>query len=382
MHFGTAAFILCFLICGANTTPAQTTGDKPDRNAIDRMNDHAWTVAKIYPDSAIYYAEEAIRLSTQADKYPKGLMNAHMILGIVNKDRGYYGISTEHYLSAMTLADAEGDSLRVSGCLNNIGSVHQEQGNYLKALDYFKQSLEIEKTSGKDKEQLSIRLYNIGDAYQKLDSLERAYAYFYQSLLIEEDLNNKEGIFYARLGIGNVDAKTGNESKALTELNQALALATELKNHYGTCEAHLALGNLFLKQKKFADSRHEFEAALDIAVEKKYTGLMKDGLGGLTLVHAGKGDFAAAYHTQQQYYQLREELNSTTVNGKIGELQLRYEVARKDREIATLNQKESLRLNELTYERKLRNYLFVTVGLVLILVGYNIVRARQGAASE
>jgi tetratricopeptide (TPR) repeat protein len=234
------------------------------------LNDHAWSLARSAPDSAHYYAQQAIQRSQAIGNYGKGLINANTLLGILNKDRGYYELSVEHYLEAMQMAEAEGDCLRVSGCLNNLGVVAQVQGNHARALVYFQRSLEIENEHGTDKEQRSIRLYNIGEAFEKLDSLDAAYAFYYNSLLIEEELENKEGIFYARLGIGKVDSKTGNAKKAGTELNKALALAEELKDDQGICEVHNALGNLYIKESQFPAAKTSFEIALEKARAIQY----------------------------------------------------------------------------------------------------------------
>jgi tetratricopeptide (TPR) repeat protein len=55
------------------------------------------------------------------------LINAHTILGIINKNRGYFHSSVENYLSAMKHAENISDSARVSACLNNIGVVYKLQ---------------------------------------------------------------------------------------------------------------------------------------------------------------------------------------------------------------------------------------------------------------
>ena len=112
-------------------------------------------------------------------------INANTILGILNKNKGYYITSINHYFNALNAAEMRKDTGRISACFSNIGSVYQLQENYLKSLHYFRRSLELEEKLDNPL-QKSIRLYNIGDVYRELDSLDLALNYFNQSLLIEE----------------------------------------------------------------------------------------------------------------------------------------------------------------------------------------------------
>lgn len=348
---------------------------------IDYLTDHAWSLARKAPDSALYYADKAASLSRKHGVYAKGLINAHTLLGILNKDRGYFEIAVEHYIEAMQLAEAEGDSLRVSGCLNNLGVVASRQRNFTKALYYFQRSLKIENELGTDRAQASIRLYNIGEAYEKLDSLDEAYAYYYNSLLIEEELEYKEGIFYARLGIGKVDSKNGNYVKAKEELGQALFLAQELEDNPGICESRLAFGELYSLQKLYPAALIEFQAALEKAREFKSPSLEMDVLQGISQVSRELGNLNEALDYLEKYYQIREDLNSSKVNSRIGELQAQYELEKKEQEIRLLQKEDALKERERGYDRKVRNYLIFTVGimifLTLSLTLFNIYQGRK-----
>jgi tetratricopeptide (TPR) repeat protein len=376
-------FLMGIMICTTllwgqnNFLQSLDASTMPDSAIIDRINDHAYTLVKAMPDSATFYAQEAIARSQRSGGYAKGLINAHILLGILDKDLGYYGLSVENYLKALKLAEGAGDSLRVSGCLNNLGSVYYEQGNYLKSLSYFQRSLAIENKLGKDKGQASIRLVNIGDAYWKLDSLDKAAAFYYNSLLIEEELKNEDGMFYARLGIGRVDTRKGNYSNAKAELDRAIDYATRLQNHPGICEVQIALGELYLAQQQFGPAKRSLDAALVKGRAFHFQGLEVQALGSLYQVLKAQGDLAAANGILEEYYTLRETVNSATVNSRIGELQTRYELGKKDQEIALFKEKEILQASKMGYERKLRNYLLFSVVVTIALIVYNNYRARR-----
>ena len=147
------------------------------------------------------------------------VINALTILGIVNKNKGYYVTSVDFYNQALDVAQKANDSGRVSACYNNIGAVYQIQENFEKALDYFQKSLVIEEKLDNPL-QRSIRLYNIGDMYREMDSLSLALSHFNNSLLIEKNYRNKEGIVYALLGISDVYLKLGKSTDARLSLEE------------------------------------------------------------------------------------------------------------------------------------------------------------------
>lgn len=358
---------------GSTSSPIDTALTNP----IDRLNDHAWSMAFKNPDSALIYAQQASEASIEASNYPRGLINANTLMGILNKDRGYYQIAVEHYITAMQIAESEGDSLRVSGCLNNLGVVAQKQENYPKALEYYMRSLDIENKVGTDKAQVSIRLYNIGESYELMDSLDEAYAYFYNSLLIEEDLDNDEGIFYARLGIGKVDSRNGNQEKAMGEFNRALELAIKLENHVGTCETYIARAKLNFIRKDYAQAQSDFQTALGIARKYQFKGIQVQVLNGLYKIHRAQADFKASLERLEEQNVLREELNSVKVNNRIGELQTRYEVKKKEQEIEELHRIDDERQNEIISMQKVITYLSIVLAFVVFISVFNIWKKRN-----
>lgn len=135
-------------------------------------------------------------------------INAYTILGILNKDKGYYISSLNYYLKALNASEKKKDTARISASLNNIGVIYLLQGDLKLAIHYFSKSLKLEEKL-KQPLQKSIRLYNIGDCYKDLDSFDLALSYFSNSLIIEQKNKNVEGEIYAFLGIAEVYIEIG-----------------------------------------------------------------------------------------------------------------------------------------------------------------------------
>jgi tetratricopeptide (TPR) repeat protein len=150
-------------------------------------------------------------------------VNAYTLLGIINKNRGFYVTSLDYYLKSYNEAQLIKDEGRQSACLNNIGAVYQLQRKYEQAINYYNQSLDIEKRL-KNPLQVSIRYFNLGDCYKELDSLDLALNFFNNSLLIEKKYKNTEGIAYAKIGVADVYERYGNTTDANRILNELLPI--------------------------------------------------------------------------------------------------------------------------------------------------------------
>lgn len=73
--------------------------------------------------------------------------------------------------------------------LNNLGLVFQELGQYDKAINFYQQSLLINKDIGNRKEE-STSLFNLGVAYHYLREYAKAREFYQQSKVIEEEFGN------------------------------------------------------------------------------------------------------------------------------------------------------------------------------------------------
>lgn len=192
---------------------------------LNKLDEQAFAALENNEGDVIEKANDLLEASI---KYKSALheINAYTLLGIINKNRGYYVTSVDYYNDALKVAETTKDEGRVSACFNNIGSVYQIQENYPKALFYYKKSLEIEERL-KNPLQKSIRLYNIGEIYREMDSLSLALSNFNSSLIIEKENKNNEGIVYALLGIADVYLQLDRPTDVSISLDDAKKLIDE-----------------------------------------------------------------------------------------------------------------------------------------------------------
>ena len=226
-------------------------------------------------------ADKANQLLTAGEKANSAVhqINGFTILGIINKNKGYYVTSVDYYNKALKVAEDTDDLGRISACYNNIGSVYQIQENYHKALFYYKKSLTLEEKL-QNPLQKSIRLYNIGEIYREMDSLSLALSHFNSSLILEKQHKNNEGIVYALLGIADVYLQLNRPTDASVSLEEADHFFTEsdieiqILYHSLTAEVLYKLGELDsalhnLRKAKDISEKNEFRIHLMDIYEKE-----------------------------------------------------------------------------------------------------------------
>lgn len=133
-YFAMTRFILLFGgLCLCSFVYSQTTV------TYTSLYKKAYYLGSAQPDSAIYYAQQALKLTRKAEEQA----NAHYLIAYYNRKIGYYGMALQHYETAHRLHK----NLQLKATiLKNIAFCHHNTGNHQaaipiarKAVRYFQQ---------------------------------------------------------------------------------------------------------------------------------------------------------------------------------------------------------------------------------------------------
>lgn len=309
-------------------------------------------------------------------------INALTILGIINKEKGYYVTALNHYLNALNTAELNNDQPRVSACYNNIGQIYQLQKNYIKANSYYHLSLEIEDSLANPL-QKSIRYYNIGEVFNELDSLDLALTYFNNSLIIEKKANSIDGEIYALLGISQVYIKTNRFADADFTLQKIKTLLTsdfleetiQFNMIYGKLKKLRLNSNVALEHYKKAESisnKNEFRIHLPEIYELIIT-ILKD---------EGKWKECTKYYSL--HTALSKELNDIKVKNQLEDMTFQNELTKKSLEIELVQEERDLAtknslLNEeiSNYSAKITAFLIISILLIIGIILFGLNRLKK-----
>ena len=124
---------------------------------------------------------------------------------------------------------ASNNTIQQANFLNKIAYLYWENGIYDEAVNYFTESLEINK-SNKNLNGVKSIYYNIGLIYSDIENYQLALSNFEDGLKIARRLNQKESIYSGLINKASSLKNLGQNSQAISVLNDALNYAKELNN--------------------------------------------------------------------------------------------------------------------------------------------------------
>jgi signal transduction histidine kinase len=296
--------------------------------------------------------------------------------------------SASFLMKADSIAKTRDDKKIQAGINRQMGVLYREQGQYSKAIPYFKASMEqclsihdtihfSDAVSGlsitydrlhKNDSNLVLLKYcasllnrmtgynyqkgmlneKFGDTYFALSSYPDALNYYKLAYNLFSDDNNAADMAFEAINVGKSYQKTGKYKEAEKYLLQAYTICDSLHMLNYACDAAMQLSELY---KTIFGWEAGFQW-LSIA-----TGL-------------------------------KDSLNVEQQNEKVAELQEKYETEKKDKEISLLKKDRQLNLLTLQKQETFRYGAFVFIALLMI-VGFLLInryrliqRARQQAAME
>ncbi|MCP4216001.1 MAG: tetratricopeptide repeat protein [bacterium] len=342
------------------------------------------------------------------NEYKEGLANICLNMGLIHGESARYNAALSHYHQALEIWKKLKSENNIAACLNNIGLVYMKVGNYERALGYYLKSLKLLE-KGNNSKAKAFTLNDIGALYFDLKNLDRALKYFSRARQIHERLRDKQGLADSFNNIGTVLKERKEYKKALSYFNRALVLEKAITIPAGMATTLNNIGEVYQGMENFKKALNYFKKSLDLS-EKindraglaspllNMSGLSRrTGRPGDALKHAARAlgianalsskalimaackelsdtyaqlrDYESAYRYHLSFKALSDELFNRDNQAKIADIQAKYEIEKREREIKLLKEKESMQFRELDKQLNLNRF-YIFTGLVVLLLAF------------
>lgn len=184
-------------------------------------------------------------------------------IGLIYKHEGDYAKAIKYYKEGLELSESVDDKAGIANSYNNIGNVYRNQGNYAKAIEYYTQSLKLNEEI-ENKVGVAISMNNIGIIYEFQGNLDKAIEYYTLSLAMEEELGNKKGIAASYGNIGNIYSDKKEYDKALEYMMKSIQLKEEIGNQKGIAITLINVGNIYKSQNNFQKAIETYTQSFEI----------------------------------------------------------------------------------------------------------------------
>lgn len=379
--------IIFFLIISHSSF---TQNQKVDYEQINHLIERAQSYKSSQSDSCLAYAEQAMLLSKE-NKYPILLIESYLLLADYHWKRSEYKNALEYAHKAEELSQDQDDKKLYARSILIIADIHIETGssnqkldllfdaldifdqqnnfkgkshtyisisgayyrygNIAKALEYCQKSLD-ESRKINDLNGISRALNNLGAMYHELKNFEQEKLYYLESLTIAHEMNNEllAGIIYSNLS--KVYSNLNDLDSSYYYLNQAMTIFKAIQNHKRIAQSYILLAIYYQKLQQYDLAFENAQIALEISKSYDLDITIAHSAQLLRELYEKTGDIENAYKNSQIYHDIKDSINSHTIDSRIEQIEMKYAFEH------TLLEKES--------EQKHTRLIYITVFTIVI----------------
>ncbi|WP_116034528.1 tetratricopeptide repeat-containing sensor histidine kinase [Rhodohalobacter sp. SW132] len=313
-------------------------------------------------------ARQALSIAYDID-YKEGMAGSHNLIGIKYIDFGDHELAHQNYLLALAIEEKLGNDSEIANILNNLSRIYVEQGNFDEAVKYLEASIERWNAVGENRRVLSTT-NNLGVIYRREGNYDRALDYFWETVNRTIEQPEPDSLLYivATLNIGNTYRNKGDLQRAKIHLFAArdFIVRNEYKSHQIFTD--LVLGELYKDLGEYDYALAYASTAFELAREENYRENLKDAHLLLAQIYEDTENYQSAFDHFKQYHQIHDTLQTMQRGERIEEMQVRFDIEKKDREIDLLNKEAALQEARIAQQQQSRTFLIFGMILLLIIV--------------
>lgn len=382
-------------------------------------------IAKIYsntnPDSALYFLNKCESLSkspankkyyiealllkanilTETNQFEKSEIVLNELLKIISNDAaqkkyeryvyneyisygrktGNYKLALDYAFKLVKIAQTEKDEKLECSTLGNIAGIFFDMNDLQKSLYYDQQTLALI-VKNKDWKNYSLVNFNIGSVLGEMGEHDSALYYYNIADSVALALNDKQMQAEINSNIAFEYFDAGDDANAKIFFDKAIKLYDELQikdDSYAMLNCNL--GQLYMRQNDLAKAEQYLLRADELGNTSGFLSDKVEYKKQLALLYSKLKIWDKAFIYNQQLMQLKDSL-AKDENLRIShDLENKYNVAQKEKQILILNKDKQLQQKEIQRQRVLQ-YATLIIAAIFLLFGSLFLFQRIRIAKE
>jgi adenylate cyclase len=288
--------------------------------------------------------EHALRLCERLQD-DKGMANALNNLGLVLYSLTDYGRALENFFRSVKLNEGIGNNFGLALNFGNIGNIYNALQEYKRAVEYYERAQLFAAKAGNDQYRDAL-LNNIGNSYTQLTNYDKALQYKLEALSLSRKSGNKQRMITGLGNVGNVYLKMGAFERALQYHREGLALNSSINDPKLNVAGWFGLGEAFSGMGNVDSSFYYLTKAYHLAVNLKDVQFQANAMEKLSTLYRQKMQMDSAYTTYRRFVELQGTLENSRKLRDITQLTLKYQFAKKEDSLVTVQLKIDNELKE------------------------------------
>jgi predicted ATPase/class 3 adenylate cyclase/Tfp pilus assembly protein PilF len=228
-------------------------------------------------------------------------------VGVMAQMQGDYVLALAYHADSLEIQRGIGNRIGIAHSLNGLGNVKEDQGDYALARTYHEESLLIKREIG-DRQGIAYSLNNLGTLASRQGDYASARAYYEESLTLLQAIGDQHAIASLLNNLGNVTQDQGDYASARAYHEESLAIDKELGNQHGVANSLNNLGLMVFCQGDYASARTYHEESLMIKREIGDRQGISNSLNNLGNVASHQGDYASARAYYMESLAIKREI--------------------------------------------------------------------------
>ncbi len=288
--------------------------------------------------------------------------------GLVQNCLGDYQKAVEWMLNSIEVREKLGDFSEMAMNCSAIGNLYLEQNDLIKAEEYFRKALNLNKQTSHAVRKGFI-LINFGKLKEEQDSLNQAMEFYSDAHNLFIENGDLRGIAASLYKIAQIQTEWEDYQKAISNLFEAEEIYLKLNEKYGLTFVYNQICKTYRETKKNDLALKYGELANNLAQQINSTPLLAASYLQLSEVYKDQGKFDSSLISFKAYEKLNTELISWENNKKLSSLENQAKIVAQEKDIKILNQENRL--------RKILMYFSIACTIILLLITSGIIRYQS-----
>ena len=298
---------------------ALSENPKEDKKRVDILNRLSWNYRNTKPNLGIEYGKKASELALKID-YISGYHKGLSYVGINYKNQGNFIKALEYFIRTSESSIIEKDLENEGYSYVNMGMIYHLERNFTRAETSFKQA-EIIGSKLKNEVLLAYVYLNLGRMYKDKTNFSLAIDYLLKSILLRQKLKDELGIAAVYQNMAEIYTEQGEYDQANEFFSKSIAIGKKFEDMRSVASNNAGLANLYVKQKKYKEATAAAEKSIEYLKAVGDQMYLKEAYFALYKVYNDLGDYKTALEFQTKYITSKDSLFSEEASQKIQNLE-------------------------------------------------------------
>lgn len=281
--------------------------------------------------------------ASQLEKLPEVEAKALLSLGQLLSYQNQFSQSLKSLLTARDLFVAQKNTNMERITLNSIAVLYGRMGENKKALEYFEEVLERNRSLNKQRN-IAVVLSNMGRRYEDLGDYKSALSHLQESLHIHRTLGNVKSQAVVERALGSLYNNMNQPAKALGHLQSAIHTLQDMNLPKSLAQSYLELGRAHLKLSNNKLALENLKKAASFNQEPSSVQLAMEIREEEARLFEGTGMWKEAYLSLLDFKKQSDRLHKIKADEQLRQLNFKFDLSKKEEDNRMLKAKNEAQL--------------------------------------